>query len=832
VNIDLTQARQFLQFLHGDADKPVCFQVFHDSKVTQDTINKSETFHAAVDDCVDYFNAVQSHNYGVYVTLNKTDGRGREAENIINYRVLFADLDNLAIPEFPIQPHMITQRDALHSHCYWLVNGIVTDSQFSKYQKQVAMYIGSDEQVFDPSRVVRLAGSCNMKNPAIPALYNIVQTADHEPFTTMVIDEAFKLTGEKLVKLTQWSDNSHALETGEGFNDDPINRTKMISWLGRAEPAIKGNGRSYMVIKVASMGLDLGIPLAECQELMWEHYNDRMFPPYEECDRNRKLNKYVKRAYKYANNAVGCRTTIGVFSALRAENPLPTPTGGWEENAKLGKKRAESLPKLFIQNDNINEVPLSSVEALSNVDSALLITQLTNKSPVWDMALAFIAKKYPNGGLKRNNHSFYAFTGKCWEEVQDAAIRSDIVWFFKQWKFPPSKISQILTTVEDAVYIQELKVNTWLEFTGESLNSNFFTLKNCLLEVTVNSKCIKHSHTNKYFSLTALPFDYKPDDIPLKWLKFIQSTFEEDINRINRIQELIGYSLLENNDRNILALFNGVSRSGKSVISNIISELHGKKNVTNLAISSLNDDGTMIKASNSSLIIMPECNGFSGAIVNMVVSRLKAMTGGDSLSLRQPYSKSPIETIFGSLVIMVSNVIPDFKDPSLALSKRMEIIPFNKSFSGIEDRDILKNSIKELPAIFNWALKGLERLNQQDGFTKCKLSENALLDVSNDMYQLSDFILDMCEIDKKEFTCGKDAYKGYLFWCELNFINKPLPKNKFTKELKSHDCIEKAQDGKERIRGFKGFKLKIMDKPKIVNFPKLVEERSENTSII
>jgi len=112
---DLKQARQFIKLVHGDENKNVCWQVFHDSKTTQDTLNKSETFHAPVDDCVDYFNAVQAHNYGVYVTLNKTDGKGREEENIVGYRVLFADLDNLAIPEFPIQPHMITQRDALHT---------------------------------------------------------------------------------------------------------------------------------------------------------------------------------------------------------------------------------------------------------------------------------------------------------------------------------------------------------------------------------------------------------------------------------------------------------------------------------------------------------------------------------------------------------------------------------------------------------------------------------------------------------------------------------------------------------------------------------------------
>ncbi|WP_220465308.1 MULTISPECIES: AAA family ATPase [unclassified Colwellia] len=382
--IDLKQARTFIEFLHDDANKPVCFQVFWDDKTKGaiDTLNKPKTFHAPLEDCVDYFNAMQDHNYGIYVTLNKTDGRGREEQNIIGYSILFADFDNTALPDFPLQPHFITQRDATHSHCYWRVNGLVTDDQFKKYQKQLAMYLGSDEQVFDTTRVVRLAGSCNMKNPANPAMYNIVSVSDREPFTTIQIDEAFPLTGDKLAKLTQWVDNSHALETGEGFNDDPINREKMISWLGRAEPAVEGSG-TYTLVKVASMGLDLGIPLEECKEIMWEHYDHRCIPTWRETGEQRGFNDCIERAYKYAKNAVGCRTAVGVFSAYRAENPLPEPTGGWEENALLRKIKKEPTKNgiggldQFVLNGSSQKMKKQMLEDTYLLDGLAILGQLT-----------------------------------------------------------------------------------------------------------------------------------------------------------------------------------------------------------------------------------------------------------------------------------------------------------------------------------------------------------------------------------------------------------------------------------------------------------------------
>ena len=263
INIDLKQAQRFIQLLHGDASQPQCWQVFHDSKVSVDALKQPTTFHAKLEDCVEYFNGVSNHNYGIYVTLNKTDGKGRNEENIVGYRTIFADIDNAVLPKFPIQPHLVTQRDSMHSHAYWFVKGLVTDDQFKRYQKQVAMFLGSDEQVIDPSRVVRVAGSYNMKNPANPMIYNIVQDytqlvgRDHT-YSLDEIDVAFALSGEKLAKLDQWTGSRNSLDTGEGFNDEPIYHDQLAALVNRAEPAVEGSG-TFTLIKVAGYGYDLGV---------------------------------------------------------------------------------------------------------------------------------------------------------------------------------------------------------------------------------------------------------------------------------------------------------------------------------------------------------------------------------------------------------------------------------------------------------------------------------------------------------------------------------------------------------------------------------------------
>ncbi len=344
MSFDENQAQTFIKLLHGDTDANVCWQVFHDSNNSVDAYKKPTTFHAKLNDSVGFFKAVQLYNYGIYCTLNKTDGNGRALENIRGYSFVFADFDNTVIGDLPLEPHLITQRDETHSHCYWRVKGMVTDEIFKRCQKRAAVYLGTDRQVFDPTRVVRLAGSYNCKDSTNPQMYNIIKIdAEKAAYMLDEFETGFNLTGEKLIDFDQWAENKSALTEGEGYNDDPINRQRFKTWLEfQSEPAVKGNGRSYQVLRVASMARDLGIPLPEAQQMMWEHYNDRIQPPYTAQERIPKLYKYTERAYRYASNAIGCSTAAAKF--LRECGEVPEPTGGWEHNKSLKKSVKKSEP--------------------------------------------------------------------------------------------------------------------------------------------------------------------------------------------------------------------------------------------------------------------------------------------------------------------------------------------------------------------------------------------------------------------------------------------------------------------------------------------------------
>ena len=814
LSFDLNEAQRFIQLLHGDANQPQCWQVFHDDKSGNvDNLKQPKTFHAKLDDCVEYFNGVLAHNYGVYVTLNKTDGKGREEQNIVGYRVIFADIDNMALPKLPLQPHLVTQRDELHSHCYWFVKGIVTDDQFKKYQKQVAMFLGSDEQVVDPSRVVRVAGSYNMKNPAAPAMYKIVQDytklvgRDHT-YSLDEINEAFKLTGEKLAKLDQWSGSRNSLDTGEGFNENPVYRDQLIQFLSRCEPAIKGNGRSLCVIKVASFGYDKGIPLSECQEIMWEHYNDRIQPPYTEQERIPKLYKYVERAYKYANNVAGCRTCTAEFETLAT--PVIEPPCGWEANAKMATKQREEAPAIPMV---INEV-VEPNDAVPDDNARLaqlgsLIAQADNKSAPLDLARIFLLSEFPNGNLIRNQKVFYEFNGKCWNETSDDGIKSLVMHYFAKvagWKLAPAKINNIYVTVEQLVHKENLNFNTWMDGREHTGATNI--LNNCLTEL-IDGLVVSRPHTNQYFSLIVLDYNYNPKSgEPVHFLAFLNDIWSDDPALILALQEFMGYMLTSDTSYHKMALFVGKSRGGKGVITNAITQMIGVKNTVAPALETITDNSVKEAMVKSKLITIPEATQVSPAKQYATLGMLKAGSSGDLIHYHQMYKGGASGYITGK-ILLIANTMPKFIDESGALANRFIAFPFIKSFMGKEDHDLPNRIAGEKSEIFNWAMEGLKRLIRNGKFTQAASATEMVEDMKRDMFPLADFCEECCDLANGAEITSNALYRVYQYFCSQRDV-RHTSHNNFTKYLKSsylpvtHGRMD--ANGKQ-VRGFKGITI-------------------------
>lgn len=126
---------------------------------------------------------------GVYVVINEG---GQDGESIVRVRAVFADFDppkTGGLPEaWAIEPHVIVESSPGKHHAYWLVDGLPCD-EFKTVQKAIIARYGSDPQVCDLPRVMRLPGFLHRKGD--PFQTRIIHESGALPYTADEIRGAF-----------------------------------------------------------------------------------------------------------------------------------------------------------------------------------------------------------------------------------------------------------------------------------------------------------------------------------------------------------------------------------------------------------------------------------------------------------------------------------------------------------------------------------------------------------------------------------------------------------------------------------------------------------------
>jgi hypothetical protein len=113
----------------------------------------------------------------IAVTINQTDCRGRTALAIRRVRALFLDDDRGISPQcFELPPHLRVLTSEGHNHYYWLVSDLAL-SDFSRYQRRLAVRYGGDHRVAALNQAMQLPGFWRRKQvtqprmPGFEALY-------------------------------------------------------------------------------------------------------------------------------------------------------------------------------------------------------------------------------------------------------------------------------------------------------------------------------------------------------------------------------------------------------------------------------------------------------------------------------------------------------------------------------------------------------------------------------------------------------------------------------------------------------------------------------------
>lgn len=173
--IDLATAKSFLQAL--DLDGTFTFQTFGDSRKDPALL---QVLNGTFDQHQDELSRLNNQGSGVFVTINKTDLKGRKSENIKAIRAVFLDLDGAPLPEeWGLEPHLIVESSPGRWHAYWLAYPGFPLEKFEATQKAIAVRFGGDPSIIDLPRVMRLPGFIHQKK--IPFRSRILRDWGQEP---------------------------------------------------------------------------------------------------------------------------------------------------------------------------------------------------------------------------------------------------------------------------------------------------------------------------------------------------------------------------------------------------------------------------------------------------------------------------------------------------------------------------------------------------------------------------------------------------------------------------------------------------------------------------
>lgn len=194
------------------------------------------------------------------------------------------------------------------------------------------------------------------------------------------------------------------------------------------------------------------------------------------------------------------------------------------------------------------------------------------------------------------------------------------------------------------------------------------------------------------------------------WDKFISEVFDGDLEMVEFMQRMGGYSLTGSIKEQKLFFLHGSGSNGKSVFLDVLRTLGGTFSYN------LPSEALMTSRHESHPTMLASLHGKRLAISSEIEesahwaeARIKAMTGDETMTAR--YMRQDFFTFRVSHKhIIAGNFKPRLKGDDFAMVRRMVLVPFSQKFEGTRrDNNLLEKLKGEYPGILGWFIEGARK---------------------------------------------------------------------------------------------------------------------------
>ena len=774
----MNQALQLLTDVWGSSSGH--FRVFHDSLRDPKLARK---FHGDFNTVAAELSAYNQQGYGVYFVVNHG---GNDDNTITHATAIMIDLDGDAgLPsEWHVVPHIITRKgETGNYHAYWLLETTTDLHEWSRTCKRLIARYNSDPRIHNPSRVMRLPDFFHLKNLDAPDMYNVIYRSEHPRYALDTVAAGLPEVSHDAV--TSGPRGETLIESDDVFAID-----RGVQHLTKCTPSIEGDSGNHHAFAAAARCRDLGLSEGKTLELMLEHFNPRCEPPWDADE----LAVPVANAYRYAASPQGSDNPLGAFQSLGMSASAPVPD-------------APQQPTPDTPQTAVTVTTPAASSHVTGIDPFDITVGCGYTKNHTENAGRFLQENYPAKTLVVYKEDFYYFDGKSYVATTAQDMKTGLTFAMANATPSDSDINGALNLVK-ALSNRPVKPG---EYAGRD-STGLILLQNGILDITTNELL---PHSRDYFSTNILPYDYDPSATCPRWDAFLRSTFEGDEERINFVEEWLGYMMVRDYSYQKIAMFIGVQRSGKTTISNIAKLLVGETNYMGIGLEGFAADGTLESALDRTVLWVNDAGTISGPNRSKIVDQLKTISGNGDISCARKYKSAFSGRIPGRISITCNNVLA-FNDDSGALAGRFVICPFNKSFFGQEDPTLERDLANELPGIANRCITALRRLRARGRFLEPSIAESERESITYRYSPVLAFINDECVLSDEQRVHGDQLYARYKMWC-LRSGAKAIPQRVFV------DAIRSSTRGKTvkkvvsingvKLQGFAGLGLVPNDEP-------------------
>lgn len=269
-----------------------------------------------------------------------------------------------------------------------------------------------------------------------------------------------------------------------------------------------------------------------------------------------------------------------------------------------------------------------------------------------------------------------------------------------------------------------------------------------------------YPHSPDQITFTYIKAKYAPEAKCPIFEGYLHQVTGGDPQLMERFWMVIGYLLIYPARGKFFIFMKGVGNSGKSVFGRLIRQLYPKESISNIKLKQLTNQFGM--ASLATSVINFDMDMSSSKINEEAASRLKQITGGDSMNIPRKYRDDALLERRIKFVFSSNHPLSIDGDDD-AFLKRIVYLPFNYAIPDDRQDPYLNAKIwEERDAIVTKALYYARKLVQYNYiFPEIPYVDSAKYS------PVKMFVQERCDIsDMDAMTALDDLYDAYLHFCK------------------------------------------------------------------